>query len=89
MQIFISIIIACLMLNVHAHANTMLETFDMSKEKITEILLSRNAKPETVNEFINLTENCEIARFAPATSVTIQQDFDKAVEIISNLEKQI
>ena len=49
----------------------------------------RNANSETVNEFINLTENCEIARFAPSTSVTIQQDFDKAVEIISSLEKQI
>lgn len=70
-------------------AKLNIETFDMSKEKITEILLSRNANNETVNEFINLTENCEIARFAPATSVTIQQDFDKAVEIISSLEKQI
>ena len=70
-------------------AKLNIETFDMSKEKITEILLSRNANQETVSEFINLTENCEIARFAPATSVTIQQDFDKAVSIISNLEKQI
>ena len=70
-------------------AKLHIETTEMSKEKITEILLSRNANPETVIEFINLTENCEIARFAPATSVSIQQDFDKAVQIISELEKQI
>lgn len=70
-------------------AKLNIETFDMSKEKITEILLLRNANRETVNQFINLTENCEIARFAPATSGTIQQDFDKAVTIISDLEKQI
>jgi hypothetical protein len=42
-----------------------------------------------VNDFIALTENCEVARYAPSSSVTIQQDFDKAVAIISELEKQI
>jgi hypothetical protein len=36
-----------------------------------------------------LTENCEIARFAPATSVSIQNDFDIAIAILSDLEKQI
>lgn len=70
-------------------AKLHIETSEMSKEKITDILLSRNANSETVTEFINLTENCEIARYAPATSVTIQHDFDKAVTIISDLEKQI
>jgi hypothetical protein len=61
----------------------------MSKDKIKEILLSKNADSETISDFITLTENCEFARYAPSTSVTIQQDYDKAVEIISNLEKQI
>jgi len=70
-------------------AKLSIETSDMSKDKITEILLSRNAETETVKEFITLTESCELARYAPSTSVTIQQDYDKAVEIISNLEKQI
>ena len=60
-----------------------------TKDKIKEILLSRNAHSETVLDFINLTENCDFARYAPSTSVTIQQDYDKAIEIISNLEKQI
>ena len=70
-------------------AKLSIETSEMSKDKITEILLSKNANSETVNEFITLTESCELARYAPSTSVTIQQDYDKAVEIISSLEKQI
>ena len=70
-------------------AKLYIETADMSKDNIQELLLSRNANPEAVNDFIALTENCEIARYAPASSATIQQDFDKAVAIISNLEKQI
>ena len=70
-------------------AKLNIETSEMSKDNIQELLLSRNATQETVNEFIALTENCEIARYAPSSSVTIQQDFDKAVFIISELEKQI
>lgn len=70
-------------------AKLNIETSEMSKERITEILLSRKANPDTVSEFITLTENCDFARYAPSTSVTIQQDYNQAVEIISSLEKQI
>ena len=70
-------------------AKLHIETSEMSKDNIQELLLSRNANPEAVNDFIALTENCEVARYAPSSSVAIQQDFDKAVFIISELEKQI
>jgi hypothetical protein len=70
-------------------AKLHIETSEMSKDNIQELLLSRNANPETVTDFIALTENCELARYAPASSTSIQNDFDKAVEIISELEKQI
>lgn len=70
-------------------AKLSIETSEMSKDKISELLLSRNANDKTVSEFINLTENCEYARYAPSTNVTIQNDYEKAVSIISDLEKQI
>ncbi|WP_298139967.1 BatD family protein [Flavobacterium sp.] len=70
-------------------AKLNIETSEMSKDKITEILLSRNANSETVKKFITLTESCELARYAPSSSTIIHQDYDKAVEIISELEKQI
>ena len=70
-------------------AKLHIETSEMSKDNIQELLLSRNANPKAVTDFIALTENCEIARYAPSSSVTIQKDFDKAVVIISDLEKQI
>ncbi|TRX37970.1 protein BatD [Flavobacterium sp. ZT3R18] len=70
-------------------AKLHIETSEMSKDNIQELLLSRKANPEAVDSFIALTENCEIARYAPSSSATIQQDFDKAVTIISELEKQI
>lgn len=70
-------------------AKLHIETSEMSKDNIQELLLSRNANPEVVADFIALTENCELARYAPASSTSIQNDFDKAVLIISELEKQI
>ncbi|MEP6931342.1 MAG: BatD family protein [Flavobacterium sp.] len=70
-------------------AKLHIETSEMSKDNIRELLLSRNANPEAVQSFITLTENCEFARYAPASSASIQQDYDKAVQIISELEKQI
>ncbi len=70
-------------------AKLHIETSEMSKDKIREILLSKNGQTQTVSEFITLTENCDFARYAPSTSVSIQQDYDKAVLIISELEKQI
>lgn len=70
-------------------AKIHIETSEMSKEKISEILQSRNAQLDTISEFITLTENCEFARYAPSSETAIQQDFDKAVTIISALEKQI
>ena len=70
-------------------AKLHIETSDMSKENITTYLLDKGATPEVVTSFINLTENCEFARYAPASSTAIQQDFEKAVLIIADLEKQI
>lgn len=70
-------------------AKLHIETSEMSKDNIQELLLSKKANPEAVNDFIALTENCEIARYTPSSSATIQHDFDKAVSIIAELEKQI
>lgn len=68
-------------------AKLHIETTEMSKSNIQELLLAKNANPETVSEFIQLTESCEMARFSPSSSETIQNDYDKAVELISDLEK--
>ena len=70
-------------------AKLNIETSEMSKDKIRELLLVKKANPETVNQFIALTESCDFARYAPSTSMSIQNDYNLAVSIISELEKQI
>lgn len=70
-------------------AKLHIETSEMSKDKIKELLVSKKADTDTINQFIALMESCEFARYAPSTSTSIQNDYDLAVNIISELEKQI
>ncbi|POY40042.1 BatD protein [Flavobacterium alvei] len=70
-------------------AKLHIETSDMSKSNIQELLASKNVNAQTIIDFITLTENCELARYALTSSSVIHQDYDKAVMIISDLEKQI
>lgn len=66
-------------------AKLKIETSEMSKEKISEILLQRKANVQATQDFISLLENCELARYAPSSSVAIQQDYEKAVKTINSL----
>mgnify|MGYP006156884951 FL=1 len=70
-------------------AKLKIETSEMSKDLIKELLADKKAQPETIEKFIQITENCELARYAQFSNVAMQQDFDKAAEVISELEKQI
>lgn len=64
-------------------------TSDFSKEKISELLSERNVESDVVTEFVSLLKSCEFARYTPTSDVTIKQDYEKAVRVISNIDKQI
>jgi hypothetical protein len=70
-------------------AKLKIETSEMSKDLIKELLADKKTQPGTIEKFIQITENCELARYAPFSDVAMQQDFDKTAEVISELEKQI
>lgn len=70
-------------------AKLNIETVEMSKENIIELLQQRNASEESINRFMELMNDCEFARYAPATDIAMTNDFERAVERISELEKQL
>ena len=70
-------------------AKLHIETVEMSKENIIELLQQRNASEESINRFMELMNDCEFARYAPATDIAMTNDFERAVERISELEKQL
>ncbi len=63
-------------------------TSEFSKEKITTLLSEKSVENEVVSEFIGLLKSCEFARYTPTSNVTIKHDYEKAVSIISSIDKQ-
>jgi hypothetical protein len=70
-------------------AKLHIETVEMSKDNIVELLQQRNANESSITEFMALMNDCEFARYAPATDTAMNNDFDRAIEIITELEKQL
>ncbi|MDM1350761.1 protein BatD [Myroides marinus] len=63
-------------------------TSEMSNDNITEILVDKNITEEAIKGFMDLKNACEWARYAPTDQVNINKDYDTAITVISELEKQ-
>lgn len=70
-------------------AKLKIETSEFSKDKITSLLQEKQVDESTITGFIELLKNCEVARYSPFSDVQMQQDYDKASEVISYLDKQL
>ena len=70
-------------------AKLKIETSEFSKDKIASLLNEKEVEVETKEGFIGLLKNCEMARYSPFSDVQMHQDYDKASEVISNLDKQL
>jgi len=70
-------------------AKLRIETSEMSKEKISNLLEQRKVSHTTISNFVSILESCEQARYSPFTNVTMQQDFSKAEQSITAIDKEI
>jgi len=70
-------------------AKLNIQTGEMSKERISGLLREKGVNDKTNSDFISLLESCEFARYTPASSDAMQQDYEKAVQVISTLDKQL
>ena len=70
-------------------AKLHIQTAEMSKERISEILREKNVADETSNEFIEVLKSCEFARYTPASNTAQHEDYEKAVKVISKLDKDL
>ncbi len=69
-------------------AKLHIETSELSKDKINELLLERGVETETMSDFNSIMLNCDLARYTPITAVTMQEDYEKAAKTISLIDKQ-
>ena len=70
-------------------AKLHIETSDISKEKISEILKNKRVKEQTIVEFIRVLNDCDFARYTPTTNVMMKQDFERAKAIITKVDKYL
>ena len=70
-------------------AKLKIETTELSKSKIEILLLDKKVKQQTALDYVSVIENCELARYAPGSSVNIQSDFEKASRLIATIDKQL
>ena len=70
-------------------AKLSIETTDFSKDRIARLLEEKKASRENISAFISVLEKCEAARYAPLTAVSMQEDFDQALTVITALDREI
>ena len=70
-------------------AKLHVETTDISKERIAEILQDKKVDSQTIDEFKTVLGNCDYARYAPSTNVMMKQEYEKAKEVIAKIDKQL
>lgn len=70
-------------------AKLNIETSEFSKEKIQELLQNKSAEQNSTSQFLELLKNCEMARYSPFSNVEMNQDYDKAANVISLIDRQI
>ena len=67
-----------------------LSIIDLSKDKISDMLLSRNVSIETTKNVIETLNTCEYAKYAPsAVTGDLQKVYNDTVELISQIQEQI
>ena len=63
------------------------QTTEFSKEKIKLKLSKKNIPDSVIDSLIGILNSCEYARYTPSSSKETKVDYDKAVDVISNIEK--
>ena len=70
-------------------ARLNIQTSEMSKERISQLLQDRGVTVETTEAFLKLLESCEFARYTPSSSDAMQHDYEQASRVISEIDKQL
>ena len=65
------------------------ETAEISKERITEILKGKNVEATAIHQFIEVLKNSDFARYTPFTATEMKEEFERAKAVIIQLDKQL
>ena len=66
-----------------------IETADISTERITEILEGKAVEKTTIIAFIEVLKSCDFARFTPYTATEMKAEYERAKQVIVQIDKQL
>jgi uncharacterized membrane protein len=65
-------------------------TSDLSRDNTGELLTNRGVEAELVQQFFDLVDSCEYARYAPVTGESsLADDYQKAINLITKLQQKL
>ncbi len=70
-------------------AQLQVETTDISKERISELLQERSVDKDAINEFVKVLDDCDYARYTPSSDVMMQKEYETARQVIAKIDKQL
>ena len=73
----------------YLRAKLRIETTEMAKEKIAQMLKEKGADTDSITQFIELLKSCEFARYASGASNNVASDYEKATLVVTQLDKQL
>ena len=66
----------------------LIEREDFSKDRLKSILKKDKISDNIIEDLIDIINSCELARYTPTTPEGMDQDYEKAVKVISNFDKR-
>ena len=66
----------------------LIEREDFSKDRLKNILEKDKISDNIIEDLIDIINSCELARYTPTTAEGMDQDYEKAVKVISNFDKR-
>ena len=73
-------------LNKYVNEKLQIETAKMTKESISETLTNKGVGENTIQSFITVLEQCEMAKYAPLSSQNNQEIYEKSIDVIEEIE---
>lgn len=70
-------------------AKLNIETSDISRDKISELLTQKGVDNTTVASFIDVLKNCDFARYTPISDVEMKSEYENAKTTIAEIDKQL
>lgn len=76
-------------LNKYVNEKLNIETAQMTKQTIRQTLDSKGVGEQTTNSFVEVLEQCEMAKYAPLSTQNNQAIYEKSLDVIEDIERLI